>query len=472
MNFASFGFALAFLPLAVWSYRLAGSRREARLVAALVLSLAFYLLNDPASLPILAASIAGNWYLARSMAGRPERKRLLLTLGILANLGLLGFYKYAGLLTGAVPPRPLPLGISYFTFTQIAFLVDTARGQAAAAEALDYAVFVGWFPHLAAGPLLSPREMLPQLARKTAPLPSARDFAVGLTLFTTGLFKKTCLSPLFVWVGSDVFHQAGLGQPIGFQEAWIACLASLFETYFDFCGYSEMAVGVSRLFGLHLPINFHAPFRASSPVEFWTRWHITLGRFLREYLYRPLTRKRQIWRHYAALFVVMFAVAVWHGATLPLLAFGAYQGILVAGNHLCRRWGVIRRDGGALQHWAGRVFTLAAIAFSVSLWRIADWDTSMRMVRSLAGFGDGHPWQHGLWPVMTLAAAVAAGWTLPTTIDLIADELPAWSLRTRTFSSPKFRWRENWAWAATVGLILALALGNIPDVRSFQYFEF
>src|SRR5450830_1290548 len=476
MSFTSYWFSLAFLPLSVYTYHRLISKSRLHLLLPLLISLLFYYFNDAHNLLLFCVSMGANWLLA-GVIGRNREKTRYLALAVAGNLFFLAFYKYAKFFVVPGTAFPvLPLGISYFTFTQIAFLIDTARGQARSTNPLEYALFVAWFPHLPAGPLLSHKDMLPQFmagpGTPSALRPTPRDYAVGITLFAIGLFKKACISPIFQHFQGNVFLRAGQGDPIGLVETWIACLGFLFETYYDFCGYSEMAMGISRMFGIHLPVNFHAPFKSSSPVEFWTRWHITLGAFMRDYLYRPLTKKRQVWRHYAALFVVMMAVAIWHGATVPLLIFGVYQGLLVTGNHALRRLNIISRQGGNLQHWAGRVFTLTAIAFSVSLWATPNWNEAWHVIHGLLGVGLGSVWPAGRFGIVMIIAGIAFNWLAPSLIDLLSKELPAWSVQLKKSTSSKFIWKPNFAWAAAVGAAICMALVYLPGLKEFKYAGF
>ncbi|MDR3518119.1 MAG: MBOAT family O-acyltransferase [Azospirillaceae bacterium] len=473
MRFTSFGFIFVFLPGAVWLFRHTGERARLRLWVALALSVLFYSINAFADLPVIGLSIVGNALAARGVMRCPAPWRgRALGVAVAANLAGLAFYKYAGAL-GLPMVRPdLPLGISYFTFTQIAFLVDVCRGRANLVDGLEYAVFVGWFPHLSAGPLLAPQQMLPQLTAAKAQPADQHDIAVGLLLFTVGLFKKTTLAPLYVSAEGSVFVRIGHGDAVGLVETWLSCLAYFVELYLDFSGYSDMALGVSRMFGIHLPVNFHAPFRSSSIIEFWTRWHITLGRFMRDYVYTPLTRKRQTGRHYAALFVVMLAVAVWHGATVPLLGFGLFHGFLVAANHAGRRWGLIRRQGSAWQGWLGRVVTLLSITFSISLWRAPDWGVAWRTVLGLTGSGGAPAGLFNPSYAAGLLITIAVTWTLPSVIDLLAAELPPWSLPTRVRQFGFAAWRPSWLWVIVTAGLLAVAIANIPDAVGFRYAEF
>lgn len=476
MSFTSYWFSFVFFPLSVYLFHRLIARNHLHLLLPLLISLIFYYFNDAQNLLLFCASIVMNWLLAGVIAKRRDRK-IYLALAIGGNLCFLAFYKYMQffVVSGVAIPT-LPLGISYFTFTQIAFLVDTARGKARSTNPLEYALFVAWFPHLAAGPLLSHKDMLPQFmamsGNSSALRPAARDYAVGLTLFAIGLFKKSCISPVFQQAQGDVFLRAANGDPIGLVETWVACLGFLFETYYDFCGYSEMAMGISRMFGISLPVNFHAPFKSSSPVEFWTRWHITLGAFMRDYLYKPLTQKRQVWRHYLALFLVMMAVAIWHGATIPLLVFGLYQGMLVTGNHAMRRMNIISRKGGLLQHWTGRVFTLLSISFSVSLWATPDWNNAIHVILGLLGAGHAAVWPGKVFGISVVMLAIAFNWFAPSMIDLISRELPAWSMPLKKAATSRFFWKPNLTWAAMIAFTLGLALIYLSGLKEFKYAGF
>ena len=304
MLFSSLEFILGYLPvtLAVFYFarRVWGTRVAlAWLTAA---SLFFYGWWNPAYLLLLVGSIGFN-YIFRLWLSRPGSARLLLALGIGANLGLLGYFKYAGFFVanfGAVSGNGptvegivLPLAISFFTFQQIAYLIDAYRGQAGERNLLRYCMFVSFFPQLIAGPIVLHREMLPQLHSDRFGNLTARKLAVGGTIFILGLGKKVILADSLAGSADPIFDAAAGGATLTLLEAWIGALAFTFQIYFDFSGYSDMAIGLAYMFGLRLPINFDSPYKAGSIIDFWRRWHMTLSRFLRDYLYIPLGGNRK-----------------------------------------------------------------------------------------------------------------------------------------------------------------------------------
>ena len=274
-----------------------------------------------------------------------------LLVAIAANLALLGYYKYAIFfvsnvqkLIGHVGPLPeivLPLGISFFTFTQIAFLVDAHRGLARDYSFTHYTLFVTYFPHLIAGPILHHREMMPQFDRRATYTLNWDNVAVGLTMFIIGLFKKTVIADDMAGFASPAFNAAAAGTQLTLLEAWGAALAYTFQIYFDFSGYTDMALGASRMFGIVLPLNFRSPYKARSIIDFWRRWHITLSRFLRDYVYIPLGGNRKsVPRRYENLLLTMLIGGLWHGAGWTFVFWGALHGIYLVINH---GWRSLRR---------------------------------------------------------------------------------------------------------------------------------
>ena len=304
MLFNSPSFIFGFLPAVLAGFFVLG-RYGPRRLAILWLgfaSLVFYGIDNPKlQLPLILFSIAFNFILGRALA-RSRRRALLLT-GVVGNLMLLGFFKYAGFLlstvadlTGLALPRPnipLPIGISFYTFTQIAFLVDVSRGVAKEYAASKYLLFVTFFPHLIAGPILHHRETIPQFDRKQIFKPQPDCIALGLGWFALGLFKKVMLADNIAPFADAVFDSAGKGAAIGFADAWIGTLSYALQIYFDFSGYSDMAIGLALLFGITFPLNFNSPYKSRPLIDFWRRWHMTLSRFLRDYLYVPLGGNRR-----------------------------------------------------------------------------------------------------------------------------------------------------------------------------------
>lgn len=333
---------LGFFWLAKWSHRIAATWLTAA-------SLFFYGWWNPAYLGLLMASIFFNYsmgvVLARESMRPPDsRRRFLLVFGIAANLLLLGYFKYANFFldsTNAVIGTTwdageiiLPLGISFFTFTQIAFLVDAWRGLAKEFNFIHYGLFVTYFPHLIAGPVLHHKEMMPQFGQSETYRLQWENIAVGLTIFAIGLFKKIVLADGVAPYASPVFDAAHAGETLTFLEAWGGVLAYTLQLYFDFSGYSDMAIGASRLFGVRLPLNFNSPYQALNIIDFWRRWHMTLSRFLRDYLYFALGGNRHgKSRRYVNLLVTMLLGGLWHGAGWTFVVWGGLHGLYLVINH-------------------------------------------------------------------------------------------------------------------------------------------
>ena len=336
MLFNSYQFIFGFLPVVCLLYFVV-ARFWGRKAGAAVLvgaSLFFYGWWNERYVWILLLSIGCNAGFAIALIrGETGQRFWILLTGLGFNLLLLGYFKYAIFIAQnvnavfgvdwQVDPGPLPLGISFFTFQKIAFLVDAYLGGVITFNLLDYCLFVTFFPQLIAGPIVRHNEIIPQF--RTLPRrPRASDFAIGISIFAIGLFKKVCLAdPSATWV-NPLFSAAASGAPIGFVDAWIAALAYSFQLYFDFSGYSDMAIGLARLFGIVLPINFYSPYKAVNIIDFWRRWHITLSRFLRDFIYIPLGgNRRGVPRRYVNLAVAMLLGGLWHGAAWTFVLWGA-----------------------------------------------------------------------------------------------------------------------------------------------------
>jgi alginate O-acetyltransferase complex protein AlgI len=349
MLFNSYPFIFLFLPIALFGYF--ACARFGNLVPVVWLalaSLAFYSFSNWQFVPLLLASIAFNYgigYLLIARQLRPAPRFAVLTVGVAGDLIVLAIFKYAGFLaanldamfaTGITIHILLPVGISFYTFTQIAFLVDAYRGNVARYALPHYALFVTYFPHLIAGPILHHRDMIPQFERDESKRPDPHLILCGLMIFAIGLFKKTGLADGIQPLVSVAF---GPGRP-SFDQAWIGALAYTFQLYFDFSGYSDMAIGISLMFGIFLPLNFNSPYRAGSIIEFWRRWHMTLSQFLRDYLYIPLGGNRlgRVLR-YVNLMITMLLGGLWHGAAWTFVAWGALHGIYLCINHAWNNFG-------------------------------------------------------------------------------------------------------------------------------------
>ncbi len=311
-------------------------------------SLVFYSFSNWPFVALLLASIAFNYLIGWLLIRRRLRagpRFAVLTVGVSGDLLALGIFKYAGFLvanfnamfsTSVAVNILLPVGISFYTFTQIAFLVDAYRGKVAHYALPHYALFVTYFPHLIAGPILHHRDMIPQFESSDSKRPNPHLILCGLIIFGIGLFKKTGLADGIQPLVALAFNQAAPS----FDQAWIGALAYTFQLYFDFSGYSDMAIGISLMFGIFLPLNFNSPYKATSIIDFWRRWHMTLSQFLRDYLYIPLGGNRHgSLLRYVNLMITMLLGGLWHGAAWTFVAWGALHGLYLCINHAWINYG-------------------------------------------------------------------------------------------------------------------------------------
>ena len=514
MLFSSFEFVMGFLPITLAVYYLAGRFGGARaaLVWLTAASLFFYGWWNPEYLLLLGASIAFN-YLAGLGLGRPGPSRLLLAVGIAANLALLGYFKYAGFLTDSISsvsggfPRlegiVLPLAISFFTFQQIAFLVEAHKGQVQERNPLRYCLFVSFFPQLIAGPIVHHGETLPQFMSDRLAGVTMRNLAIGGTIFILGLGKKLILADSLADLADPVFGAAAGGGPVTFIDAWGGTLAYTFQIYFDFSAYSDMAIGLAAMFGIQLPINFNSPYRAGSVIEFWQRWHITLSRFLRLYLYIPLGGNRKgDTRLYANLLITMLLGGLWHGAGWTFVAWGGLHGIFLVINHIWIRFRTRHPAAWTMNPFVGHAITLMFVVLAWVFFRAESFDAAFRMYEAMLGFsgmilpewlpfhwkGDGmyfapiyysnrvvHFSVNYAAPLIGVAALIAI--VLPNVQEIMGssspaiEKLPPYGGRL----AKPLLWRPNVGWAiATTVIVLAAfyILFNRAEVHEFIYFQF
>ena len=338
----------------------------------------FYGWWNPVYLGLILGSILFNYAVGFSLLGRPHK--LTLFLGVAGNLGVLGYFKYANFFIDNINALTsndiileqiiLPLGISFFTFQQITYLVDAYRGETREYNFLHYCLFVVFFPQLIAGPIVHHKEMLPQFAKDALYGLKSRNLAVGFTIFIIGLFKKVVLADGIAVHATSVFAGAEHGVYLTFFEAWGGALAYSFQLYFDFSGYSDMAIGLARMFGIRLPLNFNSPFKATSIIDFWRRWHITLSRFLRDYLYIPLggNRKGEA-RRFTNLMIAMLLGGLWHGAGWNFVLFGLAHGTYIV---ICGAWVKVKKNisdnsvikSTVVANSIGRVITFLAVVLA------------------------------------------------------------------------------------------------------------
>lgn len=400
MVFSQYEFLLLFLPISVGGYhfilRFVSDRAAlAWLVAA---SFVFYGYWSWAHLAFLVVLCLANAGLALYLLHRVAARKAVLVFGIALNLGLLGYFKYFNFVIenanlafglGLAPANVLlPLGISFFVFQKVAFLVDAYRRMVAQFTVSGFVLFVFFFPQLIAGPIVHHREMIPQFQRRLVRRTSMPALALGLSILIVGLAKKVLVADTLAEQASRVFDAAAADTNITLLDAWCGTLAYTLQLYFDFSGYCDMAIGIALLFGFRLPINFNSPYKASSLVDFWRRWHMTLSRFLRDYLYVPMGGNRLgVGRNAAAVFLVMLLGGIWHGAGWTFVLWGSVHGFGVAANHLWRRWrgaaGHAPKDSGVLS--AGHLATFVFVALAWVLFRAENIDVAQTMYRGIAG---------------------------------------------------------------------------------------
>ncbi|MDO8343878.1 MAG: MBOAT family O-acyltransferase [Cellvibrio sp.] len=410
MLFNSYGFIFLYLPVVLLGFfQLARINRTYAAAWLALASLFFYGYWNPAYIGLLLGSILCNYafglWIAKTPAsgqwkvGSGTSKKQLLIIAIAANLLLLCYYKYANFFMGSVNVIAgtqwslgeiiLPLGISFFTFTQIAFLVDTYQGKVKEYNFIHYVLFVTYFPHLIAGPILHHKEMMPQFAHASSYRINWEHVATGLMLFTLGLCKKTLGADALAPYANGIFNGVQNGILPSSYEAWAGALTYTLQLYFDFSGYTDMALGIALLFNIKLPVNFDSPYKATSIIDFWRRWHMTLSRFLRDYLYIPLggNRKGQL-RRYLNLAATMLLGGLWHGAGWTFVVWGALHGAYLTINHLWRETiseRFLRRVPGWIGALTGGLITFIAVVAAWVVFRSADISHARIMLEAMFG---------------------------------------------------------------------------------------
>lgn len=542
MLFNSYEYILGFLPLTVVVFLILGRASRSLALGWLILaSVVFYAWWRPFNLAIIAPSLAINYLLGRALVGladdpaRAGRRRLLLTLGIVFNLCFLGYFKYVNFAVEVFDDATgadfvwknviLPLGISFITFQKIAFLIDVAGGRIRSFTLRDYLLFVMFFPQLIAGPIIHYTETIPQWERVTCRFDKTL-FAVGITLFCFGLFKKVVLADGMAADVSPIFAYAAAGGPATLLQSWLAAVGFTLQIYFDFSGYSDMACGAALLFGIRLPINFDSPLKATSIVDFWLRWHITLTRFLTAYVYNPmalaLTRARAARRlpmlrardshPLAFLHVLVFPTittmvlsGIWHGAGYTFILWGLLHGIYLVLNHLWRQYGPrpaardVAGEPALAGQLAGFALTFLAVVVAMVLFRAPDLASAGNLLGGMAGvngigmpgLGHGAAGMHlldGSVPVRDFAAAaamllalLAIALLLPNSVQILAAYEPVLYTPKRAAEVPgilrplirrPLAWRPTLAWMVLFAAIGAVSMIRLTGMSEFLYWQF
>ena len=515
MLFNSYVFLFGFLPATLAAfYALNVFNRQLAVAWLLVASLVFYAYWNSAHLWLLLASIAFNYGAGRAiLLLRKERlvlARAVAATSIACNLLLLGYFKYSGFLvanvTALLGSTPiawnvvLPIGISFYTFTQITFLVDALRGRVGYLGVLEYALFVSHFPHLIAGPILHHSEMIRQFIGRAAF--SRRNIAVGVAVFSVGLAKKVLVADSLAPHADAIFDAT---QPVQLIDAWVGVCAYALQIYFDFSGYSDMAIGLSKMMNIDLPLNFYSPYKATSIVEFWRRWHMTLSRFLRDYVYIPLGGNRSGAGRYPNILITMILGGLWHGAAWTYVVWGALHGVFLLINHGFRKMSGRTEPRSRLTALGSWALTFTAVTVAWVFFRATSLEGALRIVSGLIGLNGlvsersapalglsdwsfAREWIaigaianfHIVPASATVVVGLAIALLLPNTQQIFrlpfAPPSPEVALREPRLVTvarlPALRWRPTFGWALVCGLLYAASIVWMSGTTRFLYFQF
>jgi len=542
MLFNSYEFIFGFLPITLALFFLLGRvSRNLALGWVVLASLFFYAWWRPLNVLIIAPSIFVNFVLARYLVrlaadhDRAKAANAVLILGIVFNVCFLGYFKYVNFLTTTVNDLTgsnfvltqvvLPLGISFITFQKIAFLIDVHSRRVASFTFRDYCLFVLFFPQLIAGPIVHYREMMPQFHRISCRF-DKENVSVGLTLFVIGLFKKSVLADGVAAHVSPVYEAAAAGGNVPLLSAWIAALGFALQLYFDFSGYSDMALGLGRCVGVKLPPNFDSPLKAKSIIDFWLRWHMTLTRFLTAYIYNPLvlslTRRRFAkglpgvgGRSSSAgaflqliagpTLLTMFVSGLWHGAGYTFVLWGLLHGVYLTINHAWRivasRLWTNKERYARVMNPIGFVLTFLCVVFAIVLFRATTMTSAVIVLKGMVGLnGMTLPQQiferlgsladlvhpmisitaggdlRGLVSALAwIAALLSIAWTLPNSLQILARFEPALGVKERSdlgWVQRALEWSPTIAWTVAASVLAAVAIIGTGGKAEFLYWQF
>ncbi len=527
MLFNSFEFIFLFLPITLVAFFLIGKRvkqvkQQLPILWLVFASLFFYGRWKPLNLPLIIISILVNYglgYFLGNMLEKTIAKKAAVTLGVIFNLGLICYFKYANFLINNVnhligtnfnlPSVVIPLAISFFTFQQIAYLIDSYKGETKEYSIIKYMLFVCFFPQLIAGPIVHHKEVLPQFEKASTYSFKKRTLAIGLTVFVAGLFKKVIFADRIAEYSNLAFAAASQGIDLTFSESWVGALGYTLQLYFDFSGYSDMAVGAAYMFGIKLPLNFNSPYKAISIVDFWRRWHITLSHFLRDYLYIPLggSRKGEI-RRYSNLLITMLLGGLWHGAGWTFIFWGGLHGIYLVINHLYRSirkaLGHNLRNDGWLLRGMGWLATFIAVVISWVFFRANSFKTATSILQSMFGLNGiqlpvflepylgflrnleigflGFTVNVGIsqkYATFGIVMLLLIAWFTPNTQQWMGIYNPTLT-EPVNYNQPQWQtkfwqslsWRPNKIWTIIVAGLTSICLLCFSRVSEFLYFQF
>jgi len=522
MLFNSFEFLFLFLPFCLFVFISLNkqSKHETAMIWLVFCSLFFYGWWSPAYLILIAGSMVFNYILGQQLSSVRRYSKLLLWIGVITNLSFLGYYKYANFFVDQLnffsgtsfhlDRILLPLAISFFTFQQIAFLVDSYRHETKEFNFLHYSLFVTFFPQLIAGPIVHHKEILPQFLQKYNSKIELRNIAIGLSIFAIGFFKKTVIADGIAPYSNVFFNSTLIETSPSFFVAWGGSLAYTLQLYFDFSGYSDMAIGLARMFGIILPLNFYSPYKAINISEFWRRWHITLSNFLRDYVYIALGGNRNgSFNRYRNLFLTMFLGGLWHGAGWNFALWGALHGSYLI---IHQGWGRLFKHKvipipNSIKVFSAWLLTFIAVVVGWVFFRATSLDSAVDILIGMSGangfaipnaisvrlgiFGDfitmlgvttflggGESFLNNwLWILIILPTCLI----LPNTQDLFVNNIGSLSnnnhLTAHTFwplhaLCKKTQWKLSNSWAWLISFAFILGILSLAQVSEFLYFQF
>src|SRR5271166_2019188 len=470
MLFNSYPFVFLFLPLFMVGYQLMARSQMRDAVPAFIIigSIAFYAWWNWHYVFLFLFSIAFNYSWGLALRGPGERRSLaqerlerwMLAIGIAVNVILLAYFKYRNFLADSVntvagthfplPAMFLPLAISFFTFEQITYLTGIHSGEVRDHDFLSYGLFISFFPHLIAGPIVRYQQINPQFNRNSKFGLRPENLVPGFMIFAIGLFKKVILADTFRAYVNPIFDSSFSPAPL---DAWGATLAFTRQVYFDFSGYTDMAVGLARLFNVEFPENFDSPYKTTSMTDLWRRWHMTLSFFLRDYVYIPLGGNRVgKLRHYFNLFSTMAIAGLWHGANWTFVLFGVLQGIVLSVNHY---W---HEQGYRLPPLAGWALTFATFATSLTLFRAQTVTRAAHLYASMFGLRPAsieNPFPIGKHALVRIGLALLMVWLGPNRQAIM-----------------KWEWHNDYLYAAAFAALAGVSLMKLASPPAFVYFQF
>ena len=515
--FNSYPFIFLFLPVVLIGFFFIGNRGHHRIAISWLIaaSLFFYGWWNPAYLGLILGSILFNYSVGIAITSKEmkEYSKKLLIFGLTGDLFLLGYYKYTNFLlatsnsifdtTFNFEKIILPLGISFFTFQKIDYLVDAYRGKTKEYGFLNYCLFVIFFPQLIAGPIVHHREIIVQFSREHIYKFSYKCFVIGLTIFIIGLFKKVILADGTIDYVTSIFSKADSGFPVTFIPAWGGAISYSFQLYYDFSGYSDMAIGIAYMFGIHLPMNFNSPYKSTNIIDFWRRWHMTLSRFLRDYIYIPLggSKKGSI-RHLLNLLMTMFIGGLWHGAGWTFILWGTIHGFYLVINTAWRSLVGVSEKRSLFVNFFSWCLTFFSVVIAWVPFRATNFDSAIVIWKGMAGLNGFNLPKilnnklsylgnllidynikfvgifDGIGPVrlvdiLWFLLLIMCTFFMPNTQQFMKKYQPTLDSKVVPYDNNSIiLWRPTLGWAISISFLLVYALLGLVRPSEFLYFQF